>query len=97
MSQMRNNVQEQQRALLDAIASMDLGDSAATAKREANYGMVRDLVWQMAGPIPMIAESRKRLVRRHPFLKWMYQDPMPLPRVPSCLIGLPIPKNEREE
>ena len=36
MSQKRNKVQENQRALLAAIESMDLGDSATAAEREAN-------------------------------------------------------------
>ena len=53
MSKRMSKVQEQQKALLDALAVVT----------ETNYSMVGDLVTKMVNSIPKIAEQRKEIER----------------------------------
>ena len=53
MSKRMSKVQEQQKALLDAL----------TVVTETNYSMVGDLVTKMVNSIPKIAEQRKDIER----------------------------------
>ena len=69
-----NRIKERQRALLEAIESMDRGNAAADVVPETIEIMVGDLVRQMVDSIPNIAEQREHIV-------WLVEEVKKLPGV----------------
>ena len=91
MSKKINKVQEQQRALLDAIESMDKGEDAVAVVNGTNYNMVGDLVKRMVESIPKIAEQRK-------YIDWLVGEINKLPPAePEWQPSLDVVDSIREE
>ena len=79
-----NRIKEQQRALLEAIESMDKGDNAAAVVPENQQRA-------MGPPIPS-PHAPKGLLSR-----LLRVERRPLPKVPPSLWGLPIPDDGNRE
>ena len=79
-----NRIKEQQKALLDAIASMDKDEDAAAMVPE-NQQLA------MGPPIPS-PHAPKGLLSR-----LLRVERRPLPKVPPSLLGLPIPDDGNRE
>ena len=69
-----NRIKERQRALLEAIESMDRGNAAADVVPETIEIMIGDLLRQMVDSIPKIADQREHI-------KWLVEEFKKLPGV----------------
>ena len=84
MSKRMNKVQEQQKALLDAIASLDKGEDTAAMVPENQQRA-------MGPPIPS-PHAPKGLLSR-----LLRVERRPLPCIPPSLFGIPTPDDGRRE